>query len=280
MSEDFKFSVLMSVYKNDKAEEVENAINSLLVQTVMPSQIVIVQDGILAEEVYCLLDKYKKNSDLFTFVELKENVGLGNALNIGLKYCKYEYVARMDSDDFSLSDRFEKQIGFLKNHPEVDVLGGYIEEFDELLQDKLAIRPVPISSEEIKEGMKIRNAMNHVTVIYKKSKVIEVGNYKDCLYFEDYYLWCRMLNDGMIFYNLEDILVNVRTGSEMYKRRGGAPYNKSIINFEKKIYELKYINFYEYCKNVIIRLTVSNMPNRIRSILYKKKLRKKHSYRT
>lgn len=274
MSEDFKFSVLMSVYKNDKAEEVEYAINSLLVQTVMPSQIVIVQDGILAEEVYCLLDKYKKNNGLFTFVELKENVGLGNALNIGLKYCKYEYIARMDSDDFSLSNRFEKQIGFLKKHPEVDVLGGYIEEFDELLQDKLAIRAVPISSEEIKKGMKTRNAMNHVTVIYKKSKVIEAGNYKDCLYFEDYYLWCRMLNAGMIFHNLDDILVNVRTGSEMYKRRGGATYNKSITSFEKKIYKLGFINLYQYCKNISIRLVVSNMPNTLRSLIYKKKLRK------
>lgn len=274
MSEYFKFSVLMSVYKNDKAEEVEYAINSLLAQTVMPSQIVIVQDGILAEEVYCLLDKYKKNNGLFTFVELKENVGLGNALNIGLKYCKYEYIARMDSDDFSLSNRFEKQIGFLKKHPEVDVLGGYIEEFDELLQDKLAIRAVPISSEEIKKGMKTRNAMNHVTVIYKKSKVIEAGNYKDCLYFEDYYLWCRMLNAGMIFHNLDDILVNVRTGSEMYKRRGGATYNKSIISFEKKIYKLGFINLYQYCKNISIRLVVSNMPNTLRSLIYKKKLRK------
>lgn len=274
MKENYKFSVLMSVYKNDKSAEVEIAINSLLSQTLMPNQIVIVQDGPLDDNVSVLLDKYKEKSDLFTFVELKENVGLGNALNIGLNHCKFEYVARMDSDDYSLPERFEKQINFLKKHPEVDILGGYIEEFDELLQDSIAIRPVPINSSEIKQIMKTRNGMNHVTVIYKKSKVMEVGNYKDCLYFEDYYLWCRMLKNGMVFSNLEDVLVNVRTGSEMYKRRGGTIYNKSIINFEKKIYDMKFISFYEYCKNVCIRLAVSNMPNGLRSILYKKKLRK------
>lgn len=273
MSENFKFSVLMSVYKNDKVREIEVAINSLLSQTLPPNQIVIVQDGPLNNQVYSLLEKYKKN-DLFTFVELKENVGLGNALNIGLNYCKFEYVARMDSDDFSLPDRFKKQMNYLEQHPEVDVLGGYIEEFDELLQNPIAIRPVPLNFSDIKQLMKTRNGMNHVTVIYKKSKVMEAGNYKDCLYFEDYYLWCRMLKNEMVFFNLEDILVNVRTGREMYKRRGGVVYNRSIINFEKKIYDMKFINFYEYCKNVVIRLVVSNMPNGLRSLLYKKKLRK------
>lgn len=274
MKDDFKFSVLMSVYKNDKANEVKNSIQSLLEQTVMPNQIVIVQDGILAEDVYTLLEEYKSKKELFTFVELKENVGLGNALNIGLSYCKYEYVARMDSDDFSCLDRFEKQMRYLKNHPEVDVLGGYIEEFDELLKVSLATRVVPVDHEEISKIMKTRNGMNHVTVVYKKSKVMRSGNYEDCLYFEDYYLWCKMIKEGMIFHNLKDVLVYVRTGNEMYKRRGGSIYNKSILNFEKKIYRLKYINFYQYCKNVIIRLTVSNMPNELRSILYKKKLRK------
>lgn len=274
MGEKFKFSVLMSVYKNDKADEVENAIASLLMQTVLPSQIVIVQDGSLSREVDNLLQEYRKNAELFTFVELKENVGLGNALNIGLNYCNYEYVARMDSDDFSLPDRFEKQMSYLKLHPEVDVLGGYIEEYDERLEKSLAIRQVPISLKEIRKVMKTRNGMNHVTVIYKKSKVMEAGNYKDCLYFEDYYLWCRMLKEGMIFHNLNDILVNVRTGNEMYKRRGGMTYSKSIINFEKKIQKINYINIYEYWKNITIRLIVSNMPNGFRSIIYKKKLRK------
>lgn len=273
MEDKYKFSVLMSVYKNDKAAEIEIAINSLLTQTLLPNQIVVVQDGPLNDQINIILDKYKRQEDLFTFVELKENVGLGNALNIGLNYCKYEYVARMDSDDYSLPNRFEKQMHYLEKHPEVDILGGYIEEYDEYLKKPIAIRTVPLNSSDIKKVMKTRNGMNHVTVIYKKSKVMEVGNYQDCLYFEDYFLWCRMLNNGMTFSNLEDILVNVRTGSEMYKRRGGKVYNKSIVNFEKKIYDMKFINFFEYCKNVCIRLGVSNMPNGLRSLLYKKKLR-------
>ena len=178
-----KFSVLMSVYKNDKAEEVANALDSLIHQTVRPDQIVLVLDGPGSDEINKLVNRYAFEEDIIDLVPLEKNVGLGNALSIGLTYCKYEYVARMDSDDFSLPNRFKKQIYFLNLHPEIDVLGGQIVEYDSKMRNKVAIRKVPLTMDDIANRMKTRNGMNHVTVMYKKSAVLAVGNYQHCPYF-------------------------------------------------------------------------------------------------
>ncbi len=270
-----QFSVLMSVYKGDKPDEVAHAINSVLNQTVRADQIVLVLDGPVSEELRQLVYQYADSEKAIEVFPLEQNVGLGRALSIGLTYCKYEYVARMDSDDYSLPDRFEKQIAFLKAHPEIDVLGGQIAEYDSAMKNELAVRTVPLTSDDIAEKMKARNGMNHVTVMYKKSAVLSSGNYQHCPYFEDYYLWCRMIKGGYKFHNLDSVLVNVRTGDGMYQRRGGKAYNEAIISFQKKILKLGVINKHQYFKNLAIRLCVANMPNTLRGYLYKTKLRSK-----
>lgn len=268
-----RFAVLMSVYRNDKAEEVSEALESILGQTVRPDQIVIVLDGPVSEELRDVLDRYFDRNPCIRLLPLKQNVGLGKALRYGLKYCDYEYVARMDSDDISLPDRFQKQIAYLERHPETDVLGGGIAEYDLTMETRLAVRAVPVSMEEISRRMRIRNPMNHVTVMYKKSAVLGAGNYRDCPYFEDYYLWCRMLKKGHRFHNLEDILVNVRTGDAMYRRRGGKNYNSAIIRFQKKVRKLGLISRSQLIRNLAIRLCVANMPNAMREHFYRKNLR-------
>lgn len=270
-----QFSVLMSVYRNDKPNELALALSSMVNQTVKPDQIVLVLDGPVTDELRETVEHFAAENSIIEIVPLKENVGLGSALALGLPHCKFEYVARMDSDDYSLPDRFEKQISFLEAHPETDVLGGQIAEYDSAMEQELAIRSVPITAEEIADRMKTRNGMNHVTVVYKKSAVLDSGNYQHCPFFEDYYLWCRMLRDGYRFYNLDSILVNVRTGEGMYKRRGGKAYNEAIRSFEKKILDLEFIDKKQYWKNLIVRLCVANMPNSLRGFLYKTKLRSK-----
>ena len=270
------FSVLMSVYYGDKPEDVATALDSLLLQQLPPNQIVLVLDGPISEKMSETVKIYADANPIIDVIPLKTNVGLGKALGIGLTYCKYEYIARMDSDDYSLPDRFEKQIEFLEKHPDIDILGGQITEYDADMKSVLAVRNVPLNMEEITERMKTRNAMNHVTVIYKKDAVLSAGNYLHCPYFEDYYLWCRMIKNGNTFHNLSDNLVNVRTGEKMYQRRGGQTYNRAIIEFQKKIRELGFISHTQYMKNLCIRLCVANMPNSLRAYLYKTKLRAKH----
>ena len=266
-------SVLMSIYKNDKPNEVESAIQSILNQTYTPKQFVLVLDGEIPEALFQIVKAFSKDQR-FEIIPLKENVGLGKALRIGIRYCTCKYVARMDSDDFSVIDRFEKQAKYLEKHPEIDVLGGQIEEYDEDMLRKLAFREVPLDMNHIASRCKKRNPMNHVTVIYKKESVLKSGNYQTCMYFEDYYLWCRMIQAGFIFKNLPDVLVHVRTGQNMYQRRGGTTYNKAIIDFQNKIFKLGLISRLEWAENLIIRLGVANMPNNLRGYIYQHRLRK------
>ena len=269
-----KFSVLMSVYKNDKPEYVKIAIDSLLNQTIIPNQIVIIEDGKVAKDLDSLLDNYAKKNNIIELHKREKNIGLGLTLNEGLNYCKYDYIARMDADDYSAPNRFEKEIEYIETHPETDVVGCLIEEYDEQLNTILATRTVPEKDEDIKKYMKKRNGINHVTVIYKKDSALKAGSYEDCPYFEDYYLWCKMIKNNCKFYNIQEALMKIRAGFDMAKRRGGLSYGKHIINFEKKIRNLGIISPTDYIINLAIRLTVAIMPNFVRTYLYKKQLRK------
>ena len=267
------FSVLMSVYHKEKPDNLKLAIESIINQTLVPNEFIIVEDGPLGDELNNCLEFYSKKYKFIKLVKLKKNVGLGNALNEGLKYCSCEYVARMDSDDISLLDRFEKQIEFIKEHPDCELLGGNIIEFDSNTCEDISYRIVPTKTEEIKQYLKKRNPFNHVTVIFKKESVLNVGSYLDCPYFEVYYLWARMIKSNKKFYNIDECLVRVRAGLEMSGRRGNIKYIKCIINFENKLLGLKLISILDCIKNIIIRSIVSLMPNSLRYKLYQRRLR-------
>ena len=270
------YSVLMSVYYKEKPDYLRQAMESIWQQTIQTDDFVLVCDGPLTAGLDTVIEEMQEaHSKTLHVIRLDKNCGLGKALNIGLKECKNEFVARMDSDDFSLPDRFNKQISYLEIHPEIDVLGGQIAEYDANMENELDVRAVPVSADDIAVNMKIRNQMNHVTVIYKKTSVISAGSYQDCPFFEDYYLWCRMSKAGYTFHNLDSVLVNVRTGEDMYQRRGGKVYNEAIIGFQKKILKLGVINRFQYLCNIAVRLSVANMPNTLRSYIYKTRLRTK-----
>lgn len=265
------FSVLMAVYGGNTPAEVSNAIRSVTRQSLQPEQIVIVIDGPVSQQLTDAINDCKNENTLI--VPLPENVGLGRALNIGIQHCRYEYVARMDADDYSRPERFEQQMTYLQAHPDVDVLGGLIAEYDEQLENFLTVRRVPSSDESIRAYMKKRNAMNHMTVVFKKSKLLGAGGYQHCPYFEDYYLWCRMLQNGCRFHNLQRIVVDVRSGYNMISRRGGSGYVGNIRDFEKQLLEMGYISRFEYMRNTLIRTTAARLPGQIRTVFYRRILR-------
>lgn len=269
-----KFSVLISVYYKEKADNLEKALYSIVNQSLMPNEIVLVEDGKLTEELYSVITSYEKRyKSIFKIVKSPKNIGLGKALNLGLKNCTNECVARMDSDDYSLENRFEKEMSIiLKN--DLDVVGSLIDEYDEEMNCFISQRTVPENQDEIKKYAKKRNPINHVSVIFRKSKVLEVGSYLDCPFFEDYYLWVRMLKNNCKFHNIQESLVKVRGGLDMINRRGGVGYIKSIVNFNKKVLKLGFINRWEYLKNIFIRIVVSLVPNFVRKMIYQKYLRK------
>ena len=275
--ETFCFSVLISVYKNDKVAFVEAALNSILInQDLTPNEIVLIIDGPISKDLNELLLSYKsKYSSLFNIIRLSENGGLGNALKIGVENSSNELIARMDSDDISFPDRFSKQIEFFMKNPKVSILGSQMSEFIDNVDNIVGIRNVPLESNEIKRFLKYRCPLNHITVMFKKTDVLKAGNYQDWHYNEDYYLWVRMALKGCEFANLPDTLVSARVGEEMYKRRGGWKYFKSEAKLQEYMWEHKIISLPLLIYNVLGRFVIQViMPTWLRSYVFKKMFRK------
>lgn len=270
-----KFSVSMCVYGGDNPEWFKAAVDSILNQTVKPNEIVLVVDGPVPPELDIIIAELE-NSSLFKVVRFAENQGHGNARRRGLECCENNIVALMDADDISAPDRFEKQLAFFENDPELSIVGGNITEFVETPDNIISRRIVPQADSDIKKYLQKRCPFNQVTVMFKKSDVQSVGGYIDWYCDEDYYLWIRMYLANMKFANSSDILVNVRVGKDMYQRRGGIKYFKSEAKLQKYMLKNKVIGFGTYLLNVLKRLILQVlMPNRIRGYIFKKFAREK-----
>lgn len=268
-----KFSVLMSLYVKEKPEYFKACMESILTQTVMPDEIVIVKDGPLTEELDAALNEYvEKDPALYTVVPLETNRGLGLALAEGLLHCRNELVARMDTDDICRRDRFELQLAEFQRNPDLDVCGSHIDEFEDDINTIVAKRTVPLTDADIKKYQKRRDGLNHVAVMFKRSKVLQAGNYQSCMLMEDTYLWVNMILAGATFMNIDDSLVYVRIGRDMYERRGGLAYFKKYKQGRKKVRETGYIGFFDYYYTLLVQLVVALIPNKLRGWVFKKLL--------
>lgn len=266
----------MPVYYKEKPLFFEQALDSILNQTLLPDEIVIVKDGPLTKELDAVIEKYiSKYSNLFNIVALEENVGLGDALKIGIEKCSFDIIARMDSDDICRVDRFKTQIDFLENNPDVDVVGSWISEFEENPENIISCRQLPIEHNEIYKFGQFRCPINHMTVMYKKDAVLKAGNYKKFKNIEDYYLWGRMLIKGAKFANIPECLVNVRAGSAMFKRRANITYFiNSEFPLQIEFLKIGFTNIYQFLRNSILKFLLRAMPFCLMSSYYKKFLRK------
>lgn len=267
-----KFSVCTSVYHNDKAEFVRVALDSMLIdQSVKPTEIVLVQDGPVTDSLSGLLSEYEsKYPNQMHVIRLEKNKGLGNALRIGVENAKYDIVARMDSDDICQPDRFEKQLAYMSANPGCDIVGGQITEFVDSPDNIVAKREVPLRHDEIIRYMTRRCPLNHPTVMFRRQAVLDVGNYIDWFWNEDYYLWIRMMEHSCQFGNLPDTLVNMRSGFEQYSRRGGRKYYQSEKAIQKYMFEHGLISRGKYIRNVLIRWCVQMaLPNRVRGWVFR-----------
>ena len=273
------FSVAMSVYKSDNPDFFDRALSSITdEQTIKPNEIVLVVDGSVNDEINAVIDKYEGKYEIFKVIRLEQNGGLGNALKIAVENSGNELIARMDSDDVSVSTRFKEQLKYFEINPEIDIVGGDITEFIGEENNIVGKRSVPLSNESIREYMKTRCAMNHVSVMYKKKAVESAGGYQDWFWNEDYYLWIRMWLNGAVFANTGSVLVNVRVGKEMYQRRGGSKYFESEKGLQDYMLKNKMINHSTYIKNVAKRLIIQKlMPNKLRGWVFRTFARKKVS---
>lgn len=271
-----KYSVLMSVYKNDNPDFLKIALESIYEdQTRKPDEIVVVFDGPLEEGHYKVLENFRKGKEDFCFYYPQEvNKGLGEALRIGSEKCTGDYILRMDSDDISVPERFEKQISYIEQHPEIDVLGSNIAEFNESIEEEMRIRVCPQEHNNIVEMAKTRNPMNHVTTCIKKSALLKCGGYSTLLFAEDYFLWLKMIASNFKLENIHESMVLVRTGEEFNLRRGSKIRIKSWSKLQKFMLEHKLINKFKAFLNMIYIYGITYCPNFIRKYAYEKILRK------
>lgn len=263
-----KYSVLMAVYCKDDPGHFRCAADSILAQTVASDDIVLVCDGPVDGELLRAVEEYK---DSFRIIKLDQNIGLGAALNEGLRYCRHDLVARMDSDDICKPDRCEKQLALFEKYPQLGLVSSAVEEFRDAETNSVGTRALPVAHGDILKYSKRRNPFNHPAVMFRKSEVEKAGGYtEEFHFFEDYDLWVRMLKNGTETRNTSEPLLLMRVSDDMYKRRGGAKYANDLLRFHKMLLKTGYINLSDFLFCACPHAAVCVMPNGVRKAVYGK----------
>jgi glycosyltransferase involved in cell wall biosynthesis len=262
-----KLSVLMPVYHKESSTYFRQCLESLAFQALPADEIVIVEDGPLGEPLDAIIAAYKNDLPIVSLA-LPTHVGTGSALRAGLSICRGEYVARMDSDDISFRERFQRQVKFLDSNQEVDLVGSSIEEFGGNSNLPRAIRRLPASGQELLRFAQLRNPLNHMTTMFRKDSVLAAGSYQPFPGFEDYHLWARMLMHGHRLHNMKETFVYVRCDNGMQSRRGGLAYLKQDVAFQLFLHKMGLVTASGCIRNIAMRAPVRLAPAFVRSIFY------------
>ena len=269
------YCVLIPLYMNDNPEWFRYSLDSIINQTVPPKEIVIVCDGPISEELSSVLSDTKKIKKIsFKIMYLKKNVGLGKALAYGINECSYNYIARMDADDYSVPCRCEKQLQYLSEHPDVDVVGCNVDEFIGSIDNVVSRVRLPETQDEIVKYAKKRCPIRHPALLYKKNKVLQAGNYEDFRHAQDYDLIVNMILCGAHIYNIQETLVYMRVSPDFYKRRGGIKQAKLILRLKKSFLIKGFYSPMDFIISGIGNALICMMPNTIRKLFYTFILRK------
>lgn len=239
MSLQDRIAVIMSLYKNDVLDYVKLAVESILHQTFSNFDYYILYDGPIKEDV----DQYLSsiNDERIHLYKRNENKGLALSLNelLGIiRPLNYDYIARMDADDISLPERFDKQISFLQAHPDIDLVGGAINEIDENSQNRNKITKYPCDPDKCREFFAKRNPVAHPTVIFRRSFFEKAGwEYPtDFVRNEDTRFWHEGYKNGCKITNIPDVVLNFRMTDNMFKnRRNGKEFASSQLKLRKII---------------------------------------------
>ncbi len=267
------FTVLMSVYVNDKPDLLKRAIDSVLNNKLRPDEFIIVLDGYVGPDIHQVIG-WAIAQSLVTIevIDLKENFGLATALNIGISKAKFNWIVRADADDINALNRFEKLASMHLRNPMLSLIGGWILEVSEA-GDPLSIRKVPSGFENINKFAKKRNPFNHMTVAFRKQDVIALGGYPSVYLREDYALWCKMIKNGLFCDNTPEILVFATAGAGMYARRGGIKYATAEFQMQKYLVDIGMKNIFCGFLDGLYRGLIFILPNQIRGYIYEKILR-------
>ncbi|WEL20552.1 glycosyltransferase [Halorhabdus sp. BNX81] len=264
------FSVLLPTYAGDDAGELSVALESCFDQPLVPEEVLVVADGSLTDALESTLSTWQdRYPNVCRRYSLPENSGLGNALREGVKACRNDLIARADADDINVAGRFERQVTYLTEHPDIDIVGGYIAEFECDPDDPVTVREVPTDHDSIRRKARFRSPMNHGTVCFRRQAVLEAGNYRPVVRMEDYDLWVRMLLSGASFANLPAVLVKVRAGPAMAARRGGLEYARAEVRRQIEFYRRGFTSLPVFLFNLATRTVFRFLPNAVRSAIYR-----------
>lgn len=267
------FCVLMALYGGDKPFLFEKAVHSVFSNTLQPNQCIVVIDGPIPEDLKKVVSEFSDQYPLIEFIHLPHNIGLANALNIGLKAVKCDWVVRADSDDVNLPERFESLAMKLQRQPDLQLFGSAILEVDESGKP-LTVREVPSTEQEIRQFAKTRNPFNHMSVAYRLDAVIACGGYPAIFLKEDYGLWCHFLARKLLVANLKEILVHATAGMGMFHRRGGWAYAKSEWQMQILLVQSGLKGGIRAVIDGVLRATFFLIPASVRGFLYVHLLRK------
>ncbi|WP_255170878.1 glycosyltransferase [Natrononativus amylolyticus] len=262
------------MYAGDHPPHVDAALESVFRQTYEPAELVVVKDGPLDGALDRVIETWADEyPTVVTVLALEENRGLGTALQVGLEYCSYDLVARMDADDVAVPERLEKQVEFMLENPTVDVVGGYVAEFETNPERTNRVRTVPSSPHSVARQAPYKCPINHPTVMFRKRSVLAGGGYSEMRSMQDYELWMRLLDQGYTLANLPEVLVNARAGRGLIRRRGGLEYAKTEFDLQRTFRRRGYIGVPTFLVNVLSRIPLRLLPKRIRAAIYSRFLR-------
>jgi len=260
------FSVLISVYDKEKPKFLDACLASIKNQTLPPTEVILVEDGPISDALISIIDSYRQHLNIVS-VKISINKGLANALNVGIDHCSHDLVARMDSDDFCYPTRFQVQVTYMLNNPDVACMSCFVEEWDDSLSKMLSVRPVPISKQDVFSFIRFASPINHPACIYRKSSVLDVGCYPS-IYPEDLYLWANLLAKGYVITNLPDRLMKMRAGSSMIKRRG-LGFFWGEARYYLHLYRLGLTPLYLFIVVILLRFILRLSPPFIRDLMYR-----------
>ena len=273
------FAVLMAVYFRDDARLFEVAVDSIFLNTLQPTQFVLVADGQLSVGLEQMLQKLQQRySNRIELLRLPTNAGLAHALNAGLRYITLPWVVRADADDFNLPHRFTSLAAMLSTQPELELMSSAILEVEATGQP-IAVRGVPVTDEGIRQFAKTRNPFNHMAVAYRRDAVLACGGYPNVHLKEDYALWCHMLARMTPVANTPEVLVHATAGRDMYRRRGGWRYAKAEWGLQNVMVTCGLKTKQRAWRDGLLRAAVFLAPEGLRAKVYELFLRKQATVR-
>jgi len=269
--EDNSISVVLSIFWKESPAYLNTALESLYNQTHQADEIIAVCEGDFSEDLLKIMGfwevKFTKN--IFKVVKATSEKGLASCLNLGLQSATKRWIARFDTDDICLPERFEKQLNFLKKNPDIVLSSTFIQEYNEDFSQKSGIRKLPIAHQEILKEAKWKSPFNHPSAIYDRQIALKLGGYPLLDANEDYAFFCKFLVNNYITGNIDETLVKARAGDSLIARRRGLKYLKGEMECMKFLYRIKLINRSQLMVHFATKSVLRLMPFVLVKFVYK-----------